>query len=93
MNGGISTMAKRELLATIRERYREAKREELTTTAAAELDALYDSFGAEPGSWPAIHSNGHRRRLARLADAARPVPGVLSRGQDQPRLVPGRHRP
>ena len=44
MNGGISTMAKRELLATIRERYREAKREELTTTAAAELDALYDSF-------------------------------------------------
>ena len=68
----------------------QAKREELTATAQAEPDALYDSF--EPNLALGLP-------FARMAvgdgwpdwpSAARPVSNVVSGGQDQPRLVPGR---
>ena len=62
----------------------QAKREELTATAQAEPDDPLRQLRTEPGPRPALRANGGRRRLARLAGAARPVPDVVSGGQDEP---------
>ena len=40
-----------------------------------------------------LRADGCERRVVRLAGAARPVPDVVSRRQDQPRRVPRRYRP
>ena len=48
---------------------------------------------AAPAAGPAIRAHSGRRRLARLAGAARSIPCLIPGSQDQPGLVLGRRRP
>ena len=41
----------------------QSKREELTATAQAELDVLYDDVSADSATWIAFHTNGSERQV------------------------------